>query len=195
VAHLWNQWSRFAFNCYWHWVCCLVRTEPGHPPLIIHSQEGITQGDCHESLHGVALIPLVSRMRETIPEALQPWYCSDAGAASKALPNTRCFDFLVFRPQYGYFPEPGKSYYICKAEDEDTARQAFESFGLNTNYSRGQRYLSGFIGSAEKKEECLVGMVKKWAAAVVTRSTVAERYSQTAYAGFTFCMQNEWQYV
>jgi hypothetical protein len=122
-------------------------------------------------------------MRETIPEALQPWYCNNAGAAGKAMPNARCLDFLVkFGPQYRYFPEPCKSYYICKAEDEDTARQAFESFGLNINYSRGQRYLGGFIGSAEKKEEWLVGMVEKWAAAVVTLSTVAERYPQTAYA-------------
>ncbi len=38
-------------------------------------------------------------------------------------------------------------------------------------------------------------MVEKWATAVVTLSTVAERYPQTAYAGFTFCMQNKWQYV
>jgi hypothetical protein len=149
VAHLWNQGSRFAFNRYRHWVCCLVRTEPGHPPLVIHSQEGITQGDCLTmSLYGVALMPLTSRMREMIPEALQPWYCNDAGAAGKALPNAQCLDFLVkFGPQYGYFPEPGKSYYICKAEDEDAARKAFESFGLNINYSRGQRYLGGFIGS------------------------------------------------
>ena len=115
VADLRNQGSRFAFNCYRHWVRCLVRTEPGHPPLVIHSQEGITQGDCLAmSLYGVALMPLASRMRETIPEALQPWYCNDAGAAGKALPNARCLDFLVkFGPQYGYFPEPGKSYYIC----------------------------------------------------------------------------------
>ncbi len=28
-----------------------------------------------------------------------------------------------------------------------------------------------------------------------TLSVVAERYPQTAYAGFTFCLQNEWQYV
>jgi hypothetical protein len=102
---------------------------------------------------------------------------------------------VKFGLQYGYFPEPGKSYYICKAEDEDAARQAFESFGLDINYSRGQHYLRGFIGSAEKKGEWLVGMVDKWAAAVVTLSTIAERYPQTAHAGFTFCMQNEWQYV
>jgi len=123
VTHLWNQGSWFAFNCYRHWVRCLVRTEPGHPPLVIHSQEGITQGDrLAMSLYGVALMPLASRMRETIPEALQPWYCNDAAAAGKALPNARCLDFVVkFGPQYGYFPEPVKSYYICKAEDEDAA--------------------------------------------------------------------------
>ena len=58
VAHLWNQGSQFAFNRYRHWVCCLVRTEPGHPPLVIYSQEGIMQGDClvpcHEPLQGGA---------------------------------------------------------------------------------------------------------------------------------------------
>ena len=46
VAHLWNHGSQFAFNSYCHWVCCLVQTEPGGPPLAIHSKEGITQGDC-----------------------------------------------------------------------------------------------------------------------------------------------------
>jgi hypothetical protein len=93
------------------------------------------QGDCLVmSLYGVALMPLASRMRKTIPKALQPWYCDNAGAAGKMLPNAQCLDFLVkFGPQYGYFPKPGKSYYICKAEDEDTARLAFASFGLDIN--------------------------------------------------------------
>ena len=60
---------------------------------------------------------------------------------------------MKFGPQYGHFPKPKKSYNICKVEDKDTARQAFESFGLYINYTRGQGYLGGFIGSAEKKEE------------------------------------------
>jgi hypothetical protein len=135
VAHLWNRRSWFAFNQYRHWVCCLVRTELGEPPIVIHSKVGITQGDCLAmSLYGMTLMSLASRMREIIPEALQPWYCSDVGVAGMALPNVCCLDFLVkFRPQYGYFPKPGKLYYICKAEDEDAARQAFESFGLEIN--------------------------------------------------------------
>ncbi len=139
-AHLWNHRSRFAFNRYRHWVQCLVRMKPGDPPVVIHSREGITQGDCFAmSLYGVALMLLVLRMREMIPEALQPWYCDNAGGAGKAVPNARYLDFLMkFGPQYGYFPEPGKLYYICKAKDEVAAHQAFESFGLEINYSRGQ---------------------------------------------------------
>ena len=114
------------------------------------------------SLYEVALMLLVSRMLEAILKALQPWYFKDAGAAGKALSNAPCLDFLVkFGPQYGYFPEPSKSYFVCKAEDKDTAHQAFESFGLNINCARGQRYLSGFIVSAGKKEELLAGILTR----------------------------------
>jgi hypothetical protein len=105
---------------YWHWVRCLVRSEPGEPALVIHSKEGITQGDCL-----AVLMPLASMMHAAIPEALQPWYCNDAGAAGKALPNAQCLDFLVkFGLAYGYFSEPGKLYNICKAEDEPVARRS-----------------------------------------------------------------------
>jgi hypothetical protein len=55
--------------------------------------------------------------------------------------------------------------------------------------------LSGFIGSAQQKKEWLGELVDKWVSAVKTLSVVAERYPQTAYAGFMFCLQNEWQYV
>jgi hypothetical protein len=160
---------------------------------VIHLKEVITQGNCLAmSLYGVALMPLASKMREDFPEALQPWYCNNAGAAGKALPNAQCLNFLVkFGPPYCYFPEPGKSYYICKAEDEPAARQAFESFGLEINYSRGQRYLGGFIKSAQQKEEWLGELVSKWVSAVKTLSVFAKHYPQTAYAGFMFCLQNE----
>jgi hypothetical protein len=114
VAHLWNCMSRFAFNHYCHWVCCLVQTELGEPSIVIHSKEGITQGDCLAmSLYRGALMPLAFRMLEKIPEALQRWCCNDAGMAGMALPHACCLDFLVeFGPQYGYFPKLSKLYYI-----------------------------------------------------------------------------------
>jgi hypothetical protein len=102
---------------------------------------------------------------------------------------------VKFFLSYSYFPEPGKSHYICKVEDEPIAWQAFESLGLEINYLRGQRYLGGFIGSAQRKEEWLGELVGKWVGAVKVLRAVAVRYPQTAYAGFTFCLQNKWQYV
>ena len=38
-------------------------------------------------------------------------------------------------------------------------------------------------------------MVAKWVCAVATLAKVAVKFPQTAYAGFTFCLQNEWQYL
>ena len=53
-------------------------------------------------------MPLASRMRETVPDALQPWYCDNEGLAGTALPNAHFLYFLVkFGPQYGYFPALG----------------------------------------------------------------------------------------
>jgi hypothetical protein len=55
--------------------------------------------------------------------------------------------------------------------------------------------LGGFIGSAKTKEKWLANLMVKWLGAMETLSTVTERHPQTAYTGFTFCLQNEWQYV
>ena len=67
--------------------------------------------------------------------------------------------------------------------------------GPDIQYSRGQRYLGGFIGSNASKVDWFGGMVTTWVAAVETLASVAGNYPQAAYAGFTFCLQNEWQYM
>jgi hypothetical protein len=98
-------------------------------------------------------------------------------------------------PGTGYFPDPWKSWYICKGEDEAVARQAFKANDLDIQYSRGQRYFGGFIGSNASKPDWLCGMVTTWVAAVEMLALLAGNYPQAAYTGFTFCLQNEWQYV
>jgi hypothetical protein len=55
--------------------------------------------------------------------------------------------------------------------------------------------LGGFIGSNASKVDWFGGMVTTWVAAVETLASVAGNYPQAAYAGFTFCLQNEWQYM
>ena len=58
-------------------------------------------------------------MQAAVPNALAPVYADDTVAADKAVHNAVCLSYLLYHgPRYGYFPDPGKSWYICKAEDE-----------------------------------------------------------------------------
>ncbi len=57
----------------------------------------------------------------------------------------------------------------------------------------GRDTLVGFIGSNASKIDWLGSMVNMWVAAVETLALLAGNYPQAAYAGFTFCLQNEWQ--
>jgi hypothetical protein len=59
---------------------------------MIHSKEGITQGDCFAiSLYIIAMLPLAMQMWEVVPHTLQPWHHADiAGAAGDAQWNAAC---------------------------------------------------------------------------------------------------------
>ncbi len=74
------------------------------------------------NLYGVALLPLFKRMHKAVPDALTPAYLDDTAAASKAVHNVACLSYLLhYGPRYGYLPDPGKSWNICKVEDEAVA--------------------------------------------------------------------------
>ena len=45
------------------------------------------------------------------------------------------------------------------------------------------------------KDEWLEDKIAIWTEAVETLAKIAVKYPQTAYAGFTFVLQNEWQYI
>jgi hypothetical protein len=180
-----------------HDIICIVRTSPQEDAEILYSREGITQGGVMGmSLYGIATLPLAQSMRTEIPEALQPWYADDSSAVGTARQSARCLLHLQTEgPRYGYFPEASKCIYVCKAEDEQLAREAFEGLGLNIQYSRGERYLGGFVGSGERKEEWIKEKVANWVEDVNTMASVAHRHPQAVYIGFVKCKQAEWQYV
>jgi hypothetical protein len=123
AAHRWTKASQFAFNRYCHQNIVYLRDRPGKPPFWILSREGIAQGcSLSMNLYGVALLPLLKRMQAAVPDALAPIYVDDTAAAGKAAHNAACLSFLLCHgPRYGYFLNPGKSWYICKAEDEAVA--------------------------------------------------------------------------
>ena len=50
-------------------------------------------------------------------------------------------------PQYGYFPEPAKSWAVCAQDDQLELKRIFAAAKLPVKWSCGRRYVSGFIGS------------------------------------------------
>jgi hypothetical protein len=197
VRHLWPQGAQFAFNCYRHSAQLIVRTPAGKARKIL-SSEGVTQGDpLSMVLYGVALLPLIKRLREKHPDVVQPWYADDAAMWGKARRNAKLLRLLVEEgPAAGYFPEPEKSWHICRKEDMPAARQAFEEEGFpDMQFSEGRRYVGGHVGTLEKEVAWIRPQVAKWAAAVEKLAEIALRYPQTAYAGLAMSLQGEWQYL
>ncbi|MEJ2330924.1 MAG: hypothetical protein P8Z33_13945, partial [Gammaproteobacteria bacterium] len=196
VRHHWAKGARFAFNCYRH-SAQLILHSPGRAATILHSKEGVTQGDpLSMVLYALALLPLVEELRALDSTVLQPWYADDAALHGDPQRSAKVFKALLEKgPDRGYFPEPEKSWHICSAETELAARQAFATEGLTVQFSRGHRYVGGFIGSADTQADWLQPQVATWAAGVRALARIAWRYPQSAYAGLTMSLQAEWQYL
>ena len=76
------------------------------------------------------------------------------------------------------------------------AKAAFEAENItDINFSRGRRYLGGFIGSEETKSAWLGEKVEEWRHTVEIMAIMAVKFPQTVCAGFAFCLQNQWQYL
>ena len=197
VRHRWARGSRFAFNMYRHHTRLMVRGPTGVAPQFLLSREGVTQGcPLGMILYGVALMPLAEDLREAYPEALQPWYADDFAIYARASVVAGCFTRLCEKgPSVGYFPAPAKSWGICPRRQEHAAKTILEAAGLPLLWSRGQRYVGGFIGSLKMRERWLDAQIQKWVRGVDTLAGVARRFPQAAYIGLTQCLQAEWQYL
>jgi hypothetical protein len=197
VRHRWPKGSRLAFNCYRHFNLVIVRRGDGETAHVITHEEGLSQGDpLAMILYGVALLPLVEKLKEAVPEALIPMFADDAAAVANFTHCASCLEFLCAKgPIYGYHPEAEKTKVICSAADEAEAKAAFLARNLNVQVSRGERYLGAFMGSAVERDKWVLGKAAEWAECVRILASIAKRYPQTAYACFVTCLQAEWQYV
>ena len=84
VRHLWPSGARFAFNCYRHWSQLMIRSGDGYEGHWMMSKEGVTQGDpLSMILYGLGMLPLTMKLKNAVPECIQPWYADDAGAGGE----------------------------------------------------------------------------------------------------------------
>ena len=194
VRHEWPSGARFVFNCYKRWAILGIRGQKGSF-LVIHSKEGVTQGDPLAMFaYGIGVLPLIRRLKRNYPGLFQPWYADDAGAGGKFDDIKAMFEELQkIGPAFGYFPEPTKSILVVPPAMVERATEYFRDhhFKITT----GSRYLGGFIGSRSSCEEYVRKKVMSWETSVKDLSQAGEHYPQTTYAGLQKCLQNEWQFL
>ena len=78
VQNLWTYGARFVFNCYRHWSLIVLRNR-NTTESILHSREGMTQGDRLTMIvYRIGILPLIKNLKREIPDVTQTWYADDA---------------------------------------------------------------------------------------------------------------------
>ena len=73
--------AQFTFNCYRHWATLVVRNTSDGSGHLLHSKDGVTQGDPLAMIaYGIGILPLIRYLRRYHPCVTQAWYADDAGA-------------------------------------------------------------------------------------------------------------------
>jgi hypothetical protein len=100
---------------------------------------------------------------------------------------------LEIGPDYGYHPEPSKSIAIVARHNLDRAK--IYCADLAFKVQNGIRYLGGFVGEDEDRDEWLELKIATWFNIIKQTSTVAGSYPQSAYAVMQKYVQVEWNFV
>ena len=76
------------------------------------------------AMFALAMVPLID---EVSSEVRQIWYADDASAGGKLDGLSAWWDKVTeFGPQYGYFPNPTKTWLVVKEEHLEAAKTCLE---------------------------------------------------------------------
>ena len=113
---------------------------------VIYSQEGTTQGDpLAMPMYAMATIPLIKRLPKP---ATQICYADDGSAFGNIMDLREWWDELArLGPDYGYFPNPSKTWLVTKEAFHANAAAACEGTNINVT-SSGRPYLGAALGTS-----------------------------------------------
>ena len=163
---------------------------------IIQSEEGTTQGDpIAMAMYGIGMSVLQSGLAYGETKVKSVAYADDYSGAGKVEDLMKWWKKLeTIGPQFGYFPNAGKSCLIVKPEKELIAKKLFEGTNLKITVT-GQRHLGAVIGSNTDKERYVKEKVTEWIKEVRKLSEIAKTEPQAAYTAFTFGLKHKWNYI
>ncbi|KAL7477922.1 hypothetical protein ACHAW6_003703 [Cyclotella cf. meneghiniana] len=178
--------------------CCCVAPLALLPPSSSAAKASCKMQGCVWGmiLYGIGLLPLAKDLCLQDPSILQPWYADDFALEGPSAKVSRLFQRLCQRsPDVGYFPSPAKSFVICPRASEPAAKAVFDAADLLVQFSRGHRYVGGFVGSSTKCDRWLAPLVEKWVHGIEGLSAVTLHFPHSAYAGLISCLSAKWQYI
>ena len=161
---LWPRCSRFLFNSYRGNPVILLKNLLSGKLLVLHSQEGTTQGcPLVMLMYAIGVPPLISRLQN--PELhKQNWYADDTACAA---PLSHIREWVVWLleigPLYGYFAEPSKSIVVVKEQHLQDAKAFF--CDLQVEVVLAGRFLGGCVGNDSRSQArltCGSGVLSCW---------------------------------
>ena len=72
-------------------------------------------------------------------------------------------------------------------------KQLFQSVGFKV--TRGARYLGGFIGTKEMKDQWIQSQVDNWVQGVKAIAKIAYSQPHSAFVGLRLSLQSEWTHL
>ena len=103
-------------------------------------------------MYALGVIPLIRTLTATCPQVHQVWYADDASGAGSCADLREWWDALCSAgPNFGYHPNPSKTFLVTKPEHAEKAKQLFA--GTNVSICAGKRCLGATIGSKSFTEE------------------------------------------
>ena len=157
------------------------------------SQEGTTQGDpLAMPMYALATIPLIKKLKGN---SKQIWYADDAAAIGKLADLRVLWDHLTREgPDFGYFPNPSKTWLVTKEGCHAAELSTFDGTGVNVT-SDGRPYLGAAVGSAEYVENYVESKVSSWRSSVCNLTTIAKTQPHAAYSALTHGLSSKWTYL
>ena len=159
----------------------------------ILSQEGITQGDpLGMVMFAIATIPLIRQIQGGVQQA---WYADDATAGGTLTSLRGWWDRLqALGPQFGYQPNPSKTWLVVKPDNAQTAEECFQHTGIKVT-TQGARILGAALGVRPFVEKFVRDRVACWVTEVKNLSVIAKTHPQAAYAVFTHGLSSKWSFL
>ena len=162
----------------------------------IASREGTTQGDpLAMAMYALAVTPLIKRLKEQVPTASQVWFADDSSAAGKLVALRNWWQHLmILGPEFGYFPNAGKTTVVVKEEFLKQAKVLFDETGIKIT-TDGHKVLGAACGKRSFVDGYVVDKIKEWEEEIDMLSKIAEMYPHAAYTAFTRAIMGKWKYL